>query len=208
VNQFPVTIDSNEITVVVPLDYALNKERSDISPASYATLMEARDFLQLHHKLPTPVVIYGNTNHPDNGMGYLTSLGYKMEAMSKIGLSHVCEIMFPTKATNSIDEAESIKERLEAFHAEGLRKGIVYRCENIYVFCDKYHKRRTEMIWGHVFRDIDVNIYLEDVSCPWGVEQAQTLQTNTILWAVANFVACIMMKLFGVESVRKIKQHS
>lgn len=181
------------VTLVVPLDYAFNVSREQLSLASCFTLIEAIDFIQRRSKGEN-LLACGNTEHPEQGMRAEDAIKLRKEIIEMLSVE--CQVSF-TQATNSIDEAENIKRELD-------RQGV--EVSEIHVFCDRFHAGRARLIWEYFFPN--TNIVIHKVMCPWGSEQAQFAQRSTILWAIANYVAYFLMKVRGVESLRKIKQVS
>ena len=180
------------VTVVVPLDYALNADRDNLSPASIQTLSSACAYISKTDKEKV-VLVCGNTNHPQNHMRLEDSVHLRVKMTSS--LTDVSCLY--TEATNSIDEAENIKRRLVDLHIE---------VKGIHIFCDRFHARRAKLIWEYFFSE--TKIVVHEVDCSWGKNQAQFIQKFGIVWFFANWVAFLLMKIRGVDSIRKIKQSS
>lgn len=179
-------------TVIVPLDYALNADRSNLSPASMQTLDAAHSYALKCDK-STTIIACGNTNHPASQMKMSDSVNLRMKLLSDL----VGYTRLYTEATNSIDEAENIKKGIE-------RLGV--SVTKIHIFCDRYHTRRAILIWKSCFPNVD--LVFHEVSCSWGKGQAQFVQKSSLVWFLANWVAFLLMRYRGIDSVRKIKQPS
>ena len=184
---------STPVTVIVPLDYASDVSKTKLSPASIETLSKAINFLNHAPVKKSHVLICGNTQHPKQRMNAVQARTWRKAILDSLRENTSYQYLF-TLTTNSIDEAENIKQELFWNHLSP---------KAIHVFCDRYHAGRTELIWGHFFPD--TRIIIHKVRCPWGRKQAQFIQRNTLLWAVANYVSYFIMKVRGVENIRNIK---
>jgi hypothetical protein len=177
------------VDIIVPLDYALTRDRSDLSPASYSTLRAAKAFAWGE---PHALVVCASTDHPDKGM--VATQGMTWREGELLPLRNA---KYYTTATNSIDEAENVRDEL-------VKRGVTVR--RVHIFADRFHVARARAIWKQVLPRAEVIFH--PVACRWGRDQAQFVQRNTFVWALANFAAYCVMQVVGMNSLRGIKQHS
>lgn len=179
--------------LVVPLDYSVRPNRKELTPASVRVIAEVAKYVGAAEANDI-IIAYGNMHQPKNGFDGPKSIVLKEEKLASL-VSTIRR--FPVCITNSIDEAQNIRDALAAkrFHPM-----------TIVLFCDRWHARRLRMIWKHFFPESRVEIRRFDCGPFKTVDYSQVFLHSGFRWASINLLGLLLMKVFGIERMRGVTQ--
>lgn len=180
----------NRITVAVAIEYASNRNCTDLAPASIATLGAATAFLNSRGN--DYVLAYCNADLA-KAMRPQEAESKKSEILRRTLKNPVERVV--VEAANSIEEAKNISKALAH---RGMGPG------KIIIFCDVEHERRLRIIWPHVFPGVEIEIrpgrYI------YSGDYKQIFLRSRFTWRLANILGLIAMRVFGIEQVASIKE--